>query len=190
MKNNVIVNTLITLLNGYKNLLQQNAPSNRELRSLNYLIGQVIRQYDIPMSNVHVSGGAASLWNKLTSANMNDYWYKESVVCDNLLGQITCLFYKGSVKVGESAPIHKGDTFCFNDLFHVDHVVPVSIIKQELLNLDVVDYSSVMNVLNKMHLCKILKEEDRKLGRIKDRTSDYQETINTVYNPKNVNIMS
>lgn len=67
-------------------------------------------------------------------------------------------------------------------MFHVDHIVPVKLILSELLNLKVINSLNVSNILQKMYLCRILKEEDRRIGRTSGRTLSYKNNIVNVYN--------
>jgi hypothetical protein len=66
-------------------------------------------------------------------------------------------------------------------MFHEDHVIPVSMIFAELKKSTDIKSDKIKCILDKMHLCIILKEEDRKIGRTKGRSMDFDKTISHVY---------
>ena len=186
-KNDYIIDAILALLAGYKDLSSANQPSSkRDHHSFKYLLGQTIRAYIIPVNQIHVSVGASQRWKELTSASIFDFTYDEVVTCNVLQTSVTYNFYKGSQKNGTPTQINPGGCFRFNDMFHVDHVIPVSLILNELTNLTAPCAQQVKNTLDKMHLCYILKDEDRKLSRTKSRTTDFQQTIKNVYEPNKV----
>lgn len=94
--------------------------------------------------------------------------------------------YKGSQKNGQNVQIHPNDKVCFNDMFHVDHIVPVKLIMDELLKLTQINSQNVSNILQKMYLCRMLKEEDRLLGRTAGRTLCYNNNINNIYKKRGI----
>lgn len=69
----------------------------------------------------------------------------------------------------------------FREMFHEDHVIPVSLIKEKLVDLNPMNEKEIKELLEKMHICVILKDEDRKISRTKDRPFDFEETINDIY---------
>ena len=185
-KTDYIIDAILALLAGYKDLSSGNQPSKQDLHSFKYLLGQTIRAYIIPANQIHVSVGASQRWKKLTSASIFKFTYDEFVTCDVLQTSVPCNFYNGSQKNGTPTQINPGDRFRFNNMFHVDHVIPVSLILNELIGLTAPCAQQVKNTLDKMHLCYILKDEDRKLGRTKSRTTNFQQTIKNVYEPNKV----
>ena len=94
--------------------------------------------------------------------------------------------YKGSQKDGQNVQINPNDKVCFNDMFHVDHIVPVKLIMDELLKMTQINSQDVSNILQKMYLCRMLKEEDRLLGRTAGRTLCYNNNINNIYNTRGI----
>jgi hypothetical protein len=94
--------------------------------------------------------------------------------------------YKGASKTPVQTTLNKNDKFNFRQMFHEDHVIPVSIIIDELKNLKVVNATTVTSKLDQMHQCIILKEEDRNISRTKGRNLIFQQTINNVYAPAGI----
>lgn len=181
MKNKAIIESLMCLLKNYMTISDKVSKD-----SLHYLIGQTIRQYDIPKDNRHISQAAQQLWDRLTTANISDYHYRNWVTCDNLKDPVTLCLFNGANKNGDPKEFKNGDKFMFRQLFHEDHVIPVSLIFKELVMNTQLNYSDIENLLNKMHLCVILKNEDKILGRTAGRTLSFEETIENVYKKNNI----
>lgn len=124
------------------------------------------------------------LWSRLTSSDIRNFWYREAVECDVLEGKVILDRYVGNSSKPDKnnqITLYRDSTFCFREVFHVDHVVPVSLILEELVKLDCCTTERIQAMLDKMHICRILKEEDRRLGRTRGRTLDFEETIGNVY---------
>lgn len=58
MRNDVIIKSIECLLAGYKKEMALQNPNKKDLWFLRYLLGQSIRQYDIPGQNHHLSQAA------------------------------------------------------------------------------------------------------------------------------------
>lgn len=186
-KNDYIIKAVACLVEAYHSLEGNEA----EQEGIRYLLGQTIRQYSVPAEKCHISKAAMELWNELTSSDITNFWYRETVKCDRLESEKILPRYVGSSSTPDKdQPIilHHDSTFCFRDVFHGDHVVPVSLILDELVKLDRITIEKVQAVLDKMHVCRILKSEDRLLGRTHGRTLDFEQTIRNVYLAKNVEL--
>lgn len=185
VKNKAIVELIVCLLSAFKS----SGVSETDKRDLMYLLNQTIRTYNVDGGHLHVSEAAKALWEKLTtSKNIFDFHYKDVVVCDKLNGSATCEVevYKGSSKTWVKRVLKNSERFFFREVFHEDHVVPVAFIIDDLLRLNVLDKKSVENVLDKIHVCVLLKKEDRKVGRTKGRTDEYSYVIDNVYKPNGI----
>ena len=115
-----------------------------------------------------------------------NYHYRNWVVCDKLTESVKFGVFSGAKKIGIEKQFNKGDKFRFRELFHEDHVIPVSLILKEMIDNTPAKYEDIENLLNKMHVCVILKEEDRELGRTKGRTLDFKKTIDTLYKENDI----
>ena len=189
MKNDAIINSIITLLEAYnKALSDKSNQGKRNSNSLKYLINQGIREYDTPPNNLHVSEKAIEQWKELTTSKIEDYHYNDKVICDKQIKTKSIKLYKGANGKGNYKKLSLGDSFKFNAIFHEDHVIPVSLILEEIIKSPIIDYNSIKTILDKMHICVILKEEDRKLGRTKGRNIDFNKTIEDVYNKNGVEL--
>ncbi len=180
MRNSAIINSIQVLLNALKTL--------NDKSGLRYLLGQTIRQYGIPQENHHVSVAAINLWNELSQKPICDYHYQDRVNCDNLKNEKMVNTCKGSSRQITQITLKPNGHFVFRDLFHEDHVIPVSLIMEKLLNLSDINEVSIKNCLNKMHICVLLKEEDRKIGRTRGRSLDYGQVIRDVYNKAGIQV--
>ena len=189
MKNDAIIDSIMCLLNEYKIEMTDPNSNKSNLDSLKYLIGQTIRAYDIPKENYHLSEGAQKRWDTLSTEDIMKKHYKDKVVCDKLSGPVEYDCYIGASKTGKSKVYTKGDKFEFREMFHEDHIIPVSMIFKEMVNMKVVNRKTIESLLNGIHICVLLKEEDRKLKWIKDRYLDLETTIKNVYEPKCIKLV-
>lgn len=182
MKQNKILDIIINLLNGIKNdnQLLEKTDENRTmyLVGCSYLLNQTIRQYQIPKSHYFISEKAFELWNKLSTDDMLKYSYRDKVV-KNTEDEVVIDKYKGSEKTPfkKSLPIKKGEGFIYNDVFTDEHIVTVSNIIDELLDLPTYDYLAITKILDKIYICKMLKSEDHIIKNRSNRSTDYREVI-------------
>ena len=186
MKNEAIIDSIMCLLKQYRKEKTNPNPNNADLKSLKYLINQAIREYDIPEENHHLSEAVHERWDELTTRDIREYHYKKKVICDKLTGPVKYELFIGAKKIGKPTVLTKGSEFEFRMMFHEDHVIPVSMIFDKMVEMPVVDKRSVENLLNGMHMCVILKKEDRKISRTKGRGPDFNTTIASVYNPAKI----
>ena len=189
MRNTVIVDSILCLLSAYKNELSKTFPNKDDKASLRYLLGQSIRHFQIPLSNRHISVASDIRWKELSTKKIENFHYRDTVVCDNLKTAKSFLLFNGAHSNGVQTTLSRNSKFIFRQMFHEDHVIPVSMILEDLTNLPIINRCSIENILNKMHLCIILKEEDRKIGRTRGRSLDYDKTIANVYIPNGINIL-
>lgn len=133
------------------------------LHGTGYLLGQMIRQYAIPPERQYISRAAWELWHKLTDEDIWRYTYRQVVKCRSS-APVPIQEYRGNERSPKSSRnIEPGETFVFRDVFHDEHMVPVSEILQALIRLPSVTYESVSEVLSHLCTCRILKTEDRSL---------------------------
>lgn len=186
--NEIIIDSLTVLLKGYKQLRVYSNQSKVDTDSIGYLIGQTIRQYQLPLDHYVISEKANSSWECLTSQNIKDSFYKSSVQCDRVSGSVILDKYVGSSKTGLKTEISKNEHIRFNDYFHCDHIIPVKLVIEKLLSEEELSPVSICNILDEMYICIMLKSEDRILGRTKGRTLCYKDVINKIYNPSGIQI--
>lgn len=181
MEQNRVLDIIINLLIGIKNdnKLIGKSCNDEEilLNGCSYLLNQTIRQYQFPESHYFVSEKAQELWNKISSDDIFNYVYRDTVTKD-IEGVVVVDKFRG----GEGTPyakesIVKGDKFIYKDVFSDEHIVTVSDVIKELLDLSNFDYESVEKILNKIYICKMLKSEDRSIMNKKSRSTDYREVI-------------
>ena len=188
MKNDAIIDSILSLLTEYKKVLASPKPKKEDANGLRYLLGQIIRQYDIPQSNLHLSVAAFNRWKELSSKCIANYHYRDTVKCDHLKGPKSFILYKGAYGTGTSTVFTPNFTFIFRQMFHEDHVIPVSMIIDKLSQAQMINRSAIKSILDDMHICVILKEEDRKIGRTNGRSLDFATTIKTVYEPAQIEL--
>ena len=193
MEQNRIFDIIISLVEGIKNndiFRDDFCDEEIALTGCRYLLNKIIRQYKIPTNHYFVSEKAFDLWTKINSGSIFDYWDRKKVV-KNISGEVFIDKYKNREKVPyqKGCLLKYGDTFAFNDVFTDEHIVTVNEIIKELINLPKCDYLSIKSVLDKIYICKVLKEEDRNIKNQINRSSlDYREIIAFDYNEAGIKV--
>jgi hypothetical protein len=158
-----------------------------------YLLGQIVRQYKISKDKIHVSKAARELWDKLTTQNIFEFEYDEIVVCDNIKKDyIEVNLYKGAAKIPHSTKqIFMNEKIIFNDVFHREHTITIHDIINEMLKLrdKELNYTNISNILDKIHICYLLKSEDRSIKKGKSRGLEYLEVVEKYYKPNGIEVI-
>lgn len=186
-----VFDIIITLVKSFKTLDSNGNPhviskyENKEIYLWNckYLLNQVLRNYNVPPERYHITKAAKSLWDSITDENIKNYYYREKVV-NKKLKFVEVKEYKGSSKHYNLRKISRNESFIYRDVFHNEHVIPIDMIIDELINLpNPDDYASIEQILNKIHICRMLKEEDRRIppGCKSARPNNYDEVLRDVY---------
>jgi len=156
-----------------------------------YLLGQIIRQYNIPASNWHISEKAQKLWNDIVAGEVKIDGYD--------FQQLFSIDENCSCKDVGNIRIEKNKRYRFNQFFQAEHIIPVYVIKDELDKL-VNDKSSkkkekiliedMRKVLEKIHICRITRDEARRLPVKREvddsKKLDYSEYYKTFYKTKDI----
>ena len=188
MEHNEVIDLIITLIKGAKAKEDCIVSSEVTLQGCNYLLGQVIRQIRIPLDHWFVSDGAKTLWEKLTSKNIMEFWYTMPVPCDRANGIKVDLYRGGEKKPYKDQIVKKNGTIIYREVFHDEHIVPVVVIVNELCALKEPTRENVKRILDKIYMCKLLKEEDRRILHRSNRPSDYRAAIVDSYTPQGITI--
>ena len=194
MEHNRILDIIISLLIGIKNSnkLIDLSSTGGELRlnGCSYLLNQTIRQYQLSQDHYHVSEKAQKLWDSISTDSIFNYTYRDKVTKD-VEGEVVIEKFRGGEgKSYATTTIKCGDYFVFKDVFTDEHIVTVSNIIGELLNLPEYNYEAIENVLNKIHVCKMLKSEDRSIKRKRNRSTDYREVVVSVYKDAGIKLLN
>lgn len=199
---NEIFDLIITLTKGIQD--KNNAVKCKyrnddyKLNACTYLLGQVLRQYSKNGGCIYVSEKAAEKWKLLSDREMNDYWYRNMVVCDgeafNNSEEVEEYLYRGNSNTPEKQCLKKGAKFSFREIFHDEHIIPIASIIEDLTNLkgDDLNYDNVAKVLGNLCLCRILKSEDRSIKSRYTRSKCLIKTYEEVYqktNDKPINLI-
>ena len=156
-----------------------------------YLLNQVLRNYQIRDDHYHISKKAASLWAMLTSDSIDGYTYDEMIQCDRA-DDTEVQVYKGSENEAKSKKIRKNAKIKFNDAFHCEHTIPIKVIIWELKKLcdrNELTYENVERVLDNIHICRMLKTEDRRIEKKSNRPFDYEAIVNGIYKDANIELL-
>lgn len=165
------------------------------LWNCSYLLNQVLRQISIGDDKKLVSKAAKELWEKIdpeckknSSKNINDYYYREVLTAGKEGAKI--YEYKGSNKNPNSdspRELKKGASFVFRDVFHVEHVVPISMIIKRLKELEKNNQltdDAINETLELIYVCRMTKQEDRGIKQKSKRFLDVDRVLNEVYKNK------
>ena len=178
---NILENTKYYSYNG-KTSAKVECETDEETYTLwnaDYLLGQIIRQYKISRDNFYISKGALDIWSKISNDSILKYSYRDTVKCSK--GPLTVKVYKGASSKYEEALIDRDITFVFNDVFHDEHIIPINIVIKELRKLTNCNYENVSGILNKICICRMLKEEDRRIIEKNKRPFCVEAVINSIY---------
>lgn len=138
-----------------------------------YLLGQILRQVWLPKENYYVSTKAMAKWEELghKKGDIFDVFY-QFIVKSNVDVPIAVSRYKGAEKNPwnyneEKKYLNPNDNFHYREVFHDDHITTIQFIKNKLYELEVIDDENILNILKTIKIAKILKEEDKKILRLK-----------------------
>ena len=152
-------------------------------RSAKYLLGQTIRQLNLPREKYYLSVEAKKKWNLIRKDNEDifKYWYRNSVE-KNVESIVEIAKYKGGEKLPyKIEEISCGDKFIFKDVFHDDHIIPIKLILKKLLKIKEVNRKNVTEILEDISVCRMLKSEDRLIYEKSKREYSEIEIINKLY---------
>lgn len=193
MEKNVVLDVIVTFLeaikDGRKNKLSRGEMCisykseirEYKIKNVGYLLNQIIRQYEVPKSHYLISKKAKELWESVTDENIDNYYYKMSVKCKPDT-HIKLMKYIGASKTPtQEIDLSKKKRFCYNDIFHDDHIIPVSVIIEKLLALDNPTYDKVECILDKIYYCRLTKGEDRAVNERNKRPFDVGKVIKEIY---------
>ncbi len=175
------MNIIIYLLSKYKE--KNDSPIKYELSygSAYYLLNQTVRQLSLPKEKYLLSEAAKQLWDSLTSKEIENYFSRESIENEKI-ESITLPVYKGNKKESTgNVDVKKGKTFIFNNVFHCEHIIPINMIVKKLLELQNPTTDEVSAILDHISVCRVLKEEDRKIKEKLSRPFNENEVIEKIY---------
>ena len=171
--------------------------SDKTLWGCGYLLNQVLRQISVQDDHKLVSKAAQELWDQIApveteqeNKGINDFYYHEKLTASKPGAEI--YEYKGSNKnPNQDSPrrLEKGSTFIFRDVFHVEHIVPISMIIDRLVELDeqgLLTDEEINNTLNLIYVCRITKQEDRSIKEKYNRSLDVDEVLEKVYKARGI----
>ena len=179
--NDYLIEIIINALNGQKKF--GNNPS-----SFGYLMAQTIRQYIIPNKNWHLSNAAYNLWNSITNEDIKRYHYRQVIHCSLANGSQNAIFYSGASGSGVKKAILNNDRIVYNSVFISEHVIPINEIITQIMQLSIVNKQSIRNILDTMHVCRMLKEEDRRIINKSKRGKNFSHIVSTIYNSAGITL--
>lgn len=153
---------------------------NMDHKSAGYILNHTLRQIYIPLERYYVSEKAESLWNAISSKRMVDFHYNDKAI--NEFEDISLPMYVGASKMPkEHRIVRKGESFSCREVFHEDHIIPISRITEALLRMKTPNDNEVMKVIQSIEICRMLKSEDRLVWIRSSRPYDEDAVIGTIY---------
>lgn len=160
-RNEPIIKAIQFFLKALKKVEKNKTPHDYE-----YLLGQTIRQYEPAENHQHVSIGAWEYWKIEASDNEDIRQFQYD--------------WKYKKKQNVQAKKKQKDQFeNFNTHFIQEHTTPVADIKKELINKNSINHRSIKKILEKMHISRILKTEDKAIQKNSGRGLDFEEIANS-----------
>ena len=165
-----------------------------------YLLNQSIRQFWDRPGHMFVTKKALELWNKLKIEEpIFKYYYQKPIFYKNV-EPVYVESYKGANKTSDSKGHiqYKGKKECFRfrQVFHREHIVPVNIIIDQLLKIDLSKekadiYKEIDAAINKIYICFMLKEENIRLNGVakNNRSDNYRQVLDTDYAKAQIEIV-
>lgn len=168
----------------------------RIMWGVNYLLGQILRQIDVSNERKHLSVGAINKWEELglKETDIWEYNYQDWVSC-NLSKKVVIEEYIGSSsKPKEPKTELIGNCgFKFRNVFHDEHIVPIHDILETLFMIpkDQLTHEIISEYLDKIHICRMLKSEDRNIHPKYNRGCDldFERIYDEIYKKCGVTIL-
>lgn len=148
--------------------------------SANYILNQLLRQIKIPKENRYITYKADTLWQQLTKDKIDDYYYQKKVTLTRN-EHLSVTTFKGNSKNPNVRPLSKGDSFTFREVFHDEHIIPIKVIIDQLKKIKSPTYETVVEILSKISICRMVKTEDRSIFSSYKRSFDLKTIIETTY---------
>lgn len=152
-----------------------------------YLLNQTIRQLWLPSGRMYLSIEADKLFKKLgyKDEEIFLYFYRMKITNKNEEA-INVNLYKGaSSKPHNNKLLEAGESFLLREVFHDDHIVPITHIIDKLLMIKEPKIENVLEVLKDISVCRMLKDEDRRLSRT-NRPYDEKFIVENLYLGKDI----
>jgi len=182
--NNKAIDIIIYYLNVIKSeeLIDAHLAINKS--SASYLLKQTVRQLILPREKCYLSVKAKELWDQITDEEIFKYWYRTSVKSKNH-NELKAPIYSGASKnPWEIRKLNYGGTIRFREVFHDDHIIPIKLIIDKLLLIDKPNYENVKDILKDISICRMLKEEDRRINEKSKRVYNEREIVVELYRDK------
>lgn len=198
MNNSVIVQFIIELIEASRST--KNHSDNLDVEvdgnllsfsNANYLLSQIIRQYRIPEENLYISQGAYDLWKMISEPGDSIWKYEYQDQFPYRTQNMQIGLYRGNEK--KPYAVHDMSIpgkLTFNKIFHDEHVTDIKSIIKELHSLNQpVSSKEVVEILNKITIATILKEEDKRISKKSGRGCDAAHIINEVYGAAGITLI-
>jgi len=194
MYDSVTLNLIKTLLEAYRSVDNTNATAQNKSDwnytlckdGVEYLLNQALRQPWLPQDHYLVSVEAKKWWDEYADGDILLSYYQKPVYLKKEIKELP--YYKGNKHEGLKYDYKIGEHFSYRSYFHDEHIVPVYEIERELLELEDITLENIDKVLQKIYICKMLKEENFNLP-VKRYGDNYIDIIKNDYHPHGIHIV-
>lgn len=192
MKNIYILDLIIKYVEAIKKggiLREKFGDTVIEVHAARYLLNQTLRQLGLSKDKYFISERAKDLWAKITDEPIEKYFYQDKITCTKQ-GPISVDLYRGN-EAKSYATIHlkKNDTFTYRTVFSNEHMIPINMIINALLKEKELNYENVLEIIDKIRVCRMLKEEDKKIKRKVTRSLELEEVIKVDYEGVGIKVL-
>ena len=189
MNNDFYISTIIELVKTIKNKKNE----DNVLIETNTLLNRMLRFYKPPLKSIFLSKSVIELYSLLCKDPINKTKLTRHFYANNITKSISINVYKNMLQKPQKISINKNQKCNSKDFFIGDHIVPIGIIKKNLINLEKLNRVKVQKELDKIRVAFITTEEDRNITKLNksyksNRVDDYKKVINTIYKDAGIEI--
>lgn len=190
--NNKTIEIIINLIKIYNSNEDEFNDYEIYKSGIRYLLGQTLRQLIIPKSKHYLSYEASKLWRRISLVSDERIFekYYTDRVCHNNELAVEVKTYKGASNTPRKRNLNKDDTFSFREVFHDDHIIPMNMIVKQLLELEDLNRSNVMDIIKNISICRMLKSEDRRIKEKRKRTFNELEIVEKLYSKYGIYVIN
>lgn len=130
------------------------------------MLRDVIRKFKVGRDHVYISNNAQKLWNNIMVKNdMYNYQYTDRIICTKKSDSKVKLYKSNENKSFSTTTLSLGNEYKYNNIFHDDHMILLSVLINRLTSYDRINEKEVNELFDNIYICKMLKEEDRNIGK-------------------------
>ena len=115
------------------------------------MLRDVIRKFKVDRDHVYISNNAQKLWNNIMVKNdMYNYQYTDRIICTKKSDSKVKLYKSNENKPFSTTTLSLGNEYKYNNIFHDDHMIPLSVLINRLTSYDRINEKEVNEVLKNL----------------------------------------